>query len=101
MRVEILRIEECPNWQHAEAAVRTAAERLGVSDPDVVVRVIRSSADALAAGFAGSPTIVVHGRDLFGGEPTPDLACRIYWTDRGPAGSPTVDQLVVALRSAV
>jgi hypothetical protein len=100
MRVEILRIEDCPNWREAEAAVRDAGDRVGVQDLDVVVRVIRTADEAALTGFGGSPTILVNGRDPFrSGEPVSDLACRIYWTDRGAAGSPTVDQLAAAFEA--
>lgn len=82
---------------------------------------------ARALGFPGSPTIRIDGRDLFppegpapaesparAGGPAPprgplpyrDLlapaepfgpTCRVYATPDGPAGAPTVDQLVRAL----
>lgn len=44
--------------------------------------------------FRGSPTVLVDGRDPFadGGEAF-GLACRVYPTEEGPAGSPTVAQL--------
>jgi len=49
--------------------------------------------------FAGSPTIYADGIDLF---PTGDdggaLACRIYRTPAGLTGSPTVEQLVDAIK---
>ena len=48
--------------------------------------------------FAGSPTIVVDGQDLFPSEgQTNDLACRIYFTPQGLAGLPTLAQLTEAL----
>ena len=99
MRVEILRIEECPNWEQAESAVRAAGELLGFGDLDVVVRVLASEEEAAAVPFAGSPTILIDGRDAFpAAGPTADLACRIYPTPSGFRGAPSVDQLVAALR---
>lgn len=101
MRVEILRIDECPSWQQAVAAVRAAALQIAIDDLDLTVRVIRTGADAADAGFAGSPTILINGHDPFPSEaPIGELACRIYWTERGAAGAPTVDQLVAALQAA-
>ena len=54
--------------------------------------------DAQRLGFLGSPTVLIDGGDPFA-EPgaTPGLACRIYRTDGGLAGAPTVTQLRAAL----
>ena len=85
----------CPNWQttyrlllalQAEAGFALALHRIGSGD------------EAQAAGFRGSPTVLIDGRDPFA---TPDapvgLACRIYRTPAGPSGSPTAGQLRGAL----
>jgi hypothetical protein len=65
----------------------------------VTLRQVRSDEEARAVGFAGSPTILVDGRDLFPGAPTPDmLTCRIYLAPDGPAGSPTVEDIASALK---
>ena len=98
VRVEILRIEECPNWQQAESAVQTAAQRLGLNGLEVVVRVLTTDEDAAAVPFAGSPTVLVEGRDPFpSGGPT-GLACRVYPTPAGFRGAPSVEQLMDVLR---
>jgi hypothetical protein len=48
--------------------------------------------------MAGSPTILVEGRDLFGADPLePSISCRLYRSARGVEGAPTVDALVDAL----
>jgi len=50
-------------------------------------------------GFAGSPTIYADGIDLFdGADGRGSLACRVYRTPEGLAGSPTVEQLIAAIR---
>lgn len=98
VRVEILRIEECPNWQQAESAVRAAAERLGLDELEVVVRVLSAEEDAAAVSFAGSPTILVEGRDPFPSGGTSGLACRVYLTPAGFRGAPSVKQLMDVLR---
>ncbi len=99
MKVEILHIADCPNWQDAG---RRMQEALTATDHDhvaVAFRLLLTSEDAAGAPFAGSPTITVDGADLF---PTADritdLACRIYSTPDGLAGSPTADQITDALR---
>ena len=99
MKVEILHIDDCPNWE--EAGRRTTAALTASGHDDVIVdfRRLASSDDASRVPFAGSPTITVDGVDLF---PTSgrivDLACRVYSTPDGLAGLPTTTQLLAALR---
>jgi hypothetical protein len=59
---------------------------------------VETSDQAEALGFIGSPTVLVDGRDPFarGDEPAA-LACRVFTTSDGPAGSPTVEQFVGVL----
>jgi len=64
-----------------------------------LVRVVTDD-EAQVLRFPGSPTVRVDGRDLFPGPVGVGLACRVYRTPDGPAGSPTVDQLVDAMASA-
>ncbi|WP_085369621.1 thioredoxin family protein [Leifsonia sp. NCR5] len=98
MRIEVLHIEECPNWEHAGDRVREALDRLGDTSTTVAFRLLQTSEDAASVSFAGSPTITVDGEDLFpNGAQTTDLACRIYFTPNGVAGLPTVDQLEEAI----
>ncbi len=59
---------------------------------------VESPEQAEAIGFRGSPSILVNGADLFPDPAAPvGLACRIYATPDGLAGSPTSDQLRSAL----
>lgn len=98
--IEVLHIDDCPNWQTAAERVRTALDAVGAQDAAVVTRLVETREDAAASGFAGSPTIIVGGADLFPSEgATPDLACRVYVTGQGLAGCPTLDQLTAALRA--
>lgn len=99
MKVELLHIDECPNWQEAGALTRQALDACGFLDVSVTFVLIRTEREAMDAGFAGSPTIVVDGEDLFPSEGrTVDLACRIYLTERGLAGTPTLTQLEQAFQ---
>lgn len=48
--------------------------------------------------FMGSPTFFIDERDPFADdEAPPGLACRIYQTESGPEGCPSVDQLEAVL----
>ena len=99
MKVEILHINECPNWEEAGRLARIALDQVGAHDVDIGYRLLTSSDEAAAVWFAGSPTILIDGADAFptGGRIT-DLACRVYQTDTGLAGLPTVQQLVGVFR---
>jgi hypothetical protein len=87
----------CPNWKIAAARLAEIVQ----DRPEMTVTplLVETPEQADAVGFRGSPSMVVDGSDLF-----PDqnsmvgLACRIYATPDGPAGSPTVNQLRTALR---
>lgn len=99
MEIRVLHIDDCPNWEVTGSRVRRALESVGLRDVPVEVLLIRTADDAVRLGFAGSPTILVDGHDLFPSEGrTADLACRVYLTDAGFAGAPTVAQLEQALK---
>ena len=99
MDARVVYFDGCPNWQVAGQRLRLALDRLG--RPEVAISWVRveTTEEADAAAFAGSPTIVVDGEDLFPGAVawTGGVACRLYRTSDGPAGAPTVEDLVVAL----
>jgi hypothetical protein len=99
MRVEILHIDDCPNWEEAGGRVRSALEEAGKVGVDIAFRLLNTSEEAASVPFAGSPTILVDGKDLFDTDGrTSALACRVYFTPTGLAGLPTVEQLVEALK---
>ncbi len=95
MNVTLLYFEGCPNWTVADARLTALSDELEVTVERLLVE---TPEEAEAAGFRGSPTILVEGRDPFatGDEPA-GLACRIYQTPEGPQGAPTVEQLRAAL----
>jgi hypothetical protein len=95
--VTVLYFGGCPSWQTAIDRVHAAAARAGVA-VQVSTEAVESSGEADRLGFTGSPTILLDGTDPFAqpGEISA-LACRVYATPDGLAGSPTVDQLVDAL----
>ncbi|MEZ5116668.1 MAG: thioredoxin family protein [Candidatus Nanopelagicales bacterium] len=98
MDVQLLYFDDCPNWTLADERLRHALRLLGRTDVSLTYRRIETEEEAEAVGFHGSPTILVDDRDPFdsagaGGA----LCCRVYRTPAGPAGTPTVQQLVGAL----
>ncbi|MGH3639733.1 MAG: alkylmercury lyase [Mycobacterium sp.] len=97
MRVEIVYFDGCPNWQ--EAGTRAAAAAAGFADVEIAYRRVTTDEEAAASPFAGSPTILVDGTDAFDDAvPVRVLACRVYQTDGGLSGLPTVTQLTDAFR---
>lgn len=98
VEIQVLHIDECPNWREAGARLRSALERLARSDVTVSFVLVANPVTAAATAFAGSPTIVVNGADLFpSGGGTSDLACRIYFTPQGVVGVPSEAQICDAL----
>jgi hypothetical protein len=93
-----LYFDGCPSWRLAVERLEAAVEAEGM--PDAVIQPVRlqSLTHAEAAGFAGSPTFLVEGRDLFpGAAPVTELSCRLYQTPAGPRGVPTVEAIAAAL----
>jgi hypothetical protein len=95
MEARVVYFGSCPYW-------RTAADRLGqalmlIGRDDVRVDLVeaQSEADAATAGFAGSPTILIDGDDLFPVVPSglswQPASCRVGCTRPPPAwpGCPT------------
>lgn len=90
--------DECPSWREAATNLRSALDLAGHDGVPIRLVEVDSPESAEALGFRGSPSIEVDGRDPFeeqgGGV---GLSCRIYSTPAGPAGSPSLDQLLAAL----
>ena len=100
MRVSLLFVDDCPHQQLADDRLAEALRRVGKPDQYVEHRIIATDEEAQAARFRGSPTILIDGEDPFEGEGTGPfgLSCRVYRSGTGPAGSPTVDELVAVLQ---
>ena len=98
MDVVLQYFDGCPGWRVADERVRSALAAAGV-DATITHAEVPTLADAERVGFAGSPTILIDGRDPFGdAAATPSLACRRYATERGLEPSPSVDQILAAIR---
>ncbi len=103
MRVSVLYFADCPNWRQAGDHLRSALDRIGQPATDIEFVAVRSDAEAAALRFAGSPTFMVDGTDLFAAETdVASMTCRVYATASGAlVGVPDVDDLVAALREKV
>jgi len=99
MTVSLLYFDGCPNWHVAHERLRAALVAVGRPDAEIEHVLVSTPEEAEAAQFRGSPTVLVDGRDPFSDPDVPvGLACRLYRTEQGLAGSPTVEQLVAVLR---
>lgn len=98
MRVELLYFDGCPNWKVAEERLAEALRTLGCDGSAVEYLRVETAEQADELKFLGSPTIRVDGADPFasGSEPV-GLACRVYATPDGLAGSPTTAQFLEVL----
>lgn len=98
MDVTLLFFDGCPSWASTEQHLHTLADEF---DLQIRYQKVNSPQQADELEFRGSPTVLIDGHDPFteGHEPV-GLACRIYQTPHGPAGSPTLEQLRAALHTA-
>ncbi len=99
MDVALLYFDDCPSWQIAANHLEALSQEI----PEITIRrmLVTTAEAAVEHRFLGSPSIQVNGQDLFAAPDSPvGLACRIYQTPDGPAGSPTLDQLRQAIKKS-
>ncbi len=100
-RVVVQYFEGCPGWQTATDRLRQALRLVGLGDQEIHLQNVETPEQAAQLGFAGSPTILFNGVDLFAdANPSAGYACRIYRTERGAEGAPSLSQLTLRLASA-
>ena len=98
--IELLYIAGCPNSEKALLRLLYAVDKMMLASTSMKSTLIDSAEIAARFPFAGSPTILVDGVDLFPAEGrTSDLACRIYSTPHGLAGSSPPQQIEAALNA--
>jgi len=99
MQVSVLYFADCPNWVDAGRQMRTALNAIGRGDVEVHFRAVETAEEAAEVGFGGSPTFMVDEVDLFGSPASAgSLTCRVYETENGLSGVPTLAVLVAKLR---
>ncbi len=97
MNITLQYFDGCPNWETTRHDVAGLLDELELP-ATITLQRIESPEEAEACGFRGSPTLLVDGVDPFADPDAPvGLACRIYITEAGPAGSPSPAQLRKAL----
>lgn len=99
MRITLQYFDDCPNWNTTDNHLHKLIWDRKL-DATVEYQLIGTREDAELHQFRGSPTVLFDGVDPFAERDAPvGLACRIYQTDAGPAGSPTLRQLEQAIDS--
>jgi hypothetical protein len=92
LQITLQYFDSCPNWETAAAHLSTLIDE-GL-DATIGYVLINTYEAAVAYGFRGSPTVLVDGVDPFADSEAPiGLACRVYRTEDGYAGSPSLPQL--------
>jgi hypothetical protein len=99
--VQLLVVGDCPNEGPAAVVLRRALDDIGLNAVGFRTRVIATLEEAEQAGFVGSPTILIDGRDPLA-EPgrAAALACRVYRGESGLSGVPPLGPLRQALKQA-
>ena len=90
MTVEILYLEGCPNHGPARELVQRTLAELGMR-ADVQSRAVLDG--SAMEGFAGSPTILINGRDVEPAVAT-GIACRIYANGTGVPSRETCERAI-------
>ena len=99
MDVTFLSFDGCPNAVIARQRLAEAFERLGVDPSVITYATVDTPEEAERLGFRGSPSILINGTDPFADNVSPvGLSCRIYRTEAGTEGAPSVDELTALLR---
>ena len=97
--VVLLFSPDCPNWRLADERLREALALADRDDVRVQHRLVATPEEAEAAGFRGSPTVLIDGQDPFSQPDAPaGLSCRVFRTEAGLTGAPTVEQLLAVLQ---
>ncbi len=100
MILKLLYLPGCPNHVNAANLVRSVLLAEGLSTELNEIPVIDYE-EAQAAGFPGSPTLLVNGRDVETGFPSPvGFACRTYLVEGEPLGVPPRSWIEDAIRDA-
>jgi len=97
MRIEVLYVPGCPNYEPAIERLQAVLESQSLQ-AEICSMPISSEAQAKALLFPGSPTIRIEGKDVEQHETVvPSLACRLY---ANRSGVPSEESLRIAISSA-
>lgn len=97
MLITLRYFDGCPNWQTADARLREALATDHIH-ADIIYEAVNTPEEAERLRFTGSPTVLIDGAEPFPvAETSFGLACRVYQTEVGLEGSPSVRQFAAAM----
>ncbi len=99
MHFELLYFDGDPSWHQALENLRQALTLHGL-DMEVSLIQVKDNRHAIELRFPGSPTLCISGNDLFPEDATEyGLSCRVYMTEEGLIGWPTMPMILDRLRA--
>jgi hypothetical protein len=100
MKIELVYEKTCPNIEVARSQLLRAFTEEGITPLWMEWEVSTSEAPSYIHGY-GSPTILVDGKDVSGGDiDGDDYCCRVYSHGENNKGVPAISDIVNALKSA-
>lgn len=101
MNIELLYFNGCPSWEEGLKNFKDALSAEGVF-ADVSLLLIEDNSEAIKEKFLGSPSFRIDGQDLWPDErQSYYLGCRLYITQEGMRGVPTVTMLREKIRNLI
>lgn len=98
MVFELLYFDGCPSWHQALENLRQALTLHGLGMQVSLIQV-KDQANADELRFPGSPTLRISGKDLFPEDADEyGFGCRLYQTEDGLKGWPTMPMILDRLR---
>lgn len=101
MQVTLLHLENCPHHGTTRTRLIEALAACGLPDAPLHEKQVTEVEAAAQPDFAGSPTILVDGTDLFPHVTVGGSACRLYRTPAGLQGTPALQDLIHALTERI
>jgi len=101
MQVRLLYFDGCPHWKLAEERLRQSIAASAKDPLEIELVRVGTAEEAERLKFRGSPTILFDDEDPFDSYEPIGFTCRLYRTDAGREGSPSVAQLTGAIRQRV
>ncbi len=100
--IELLYFDDCPSWAKGLENLKAALKDEGLNDADVQLVLVDNEEFAMKEKFLGSPSFRLNGEDLWPEErKSYHLGCRVYPTENGLKGSPTVEMLRQRMREMI
>lgn len=101
MEIQFLYFEDCPSHEEALSRLRKVLKEEGI-DTQISLKKVETAEQATTLHFAGSPTILINGRDI---DPQPHpyyaLTCRAYRLEDGRISPlPSITMIRKAVRTA-